>query len=220
MNKLLPTIADMPEEDRSLVDSALTDLVQIVKGIFGEQLKNRNDIGIRAGLITLMEHNFIKVKEEGDYIQWMMYQPSSDSWIALPTSRAYQERRKKMREIKYQAWHEATKSMFQVSEISWTKSGIIDSIGVAGTSYRFDASGIKLREFIGRKDSNGVEIYEGDVVNSTHLANPLIVKWDIDCAGFRLTHPSDEDYVWRAWIDVEIIGNIYENPELLKDKTQ
>ena len=94
MNKLLPTIADMPEADREIVDYLLTDLAQLAREKFAQQLQGITDTELRHSLIVLMEHGFFKVEVEENYVQWMMYQPSSDSWIKLPTSRAYQERRK------------------------------------------------------------------------------------------------------------------------------
>ena len=93
MNKLLPTIADMPQEDRDIVDYCLTDLVQIARELFGENLRHVSNTELRKALITLMEHGFFKMAEDGDYVKWLLYQPSTDKWIMLPTSRAYAERR-------------------------------------------------------------------------------------------------------------------------------
>jgi len=93
MNKILPTIADMSQEGRDIVDYCLTDLVQVTRELFGTQLRHATDTELREALITLMEHGFFKIVEEGDYVKWLLYQPSSDKWIMLPTSRAYAERR-------------------------------------------------------------------------------------------------------------------------------
>jgi hypothetical protein len=92
MNKILPTIADMPEEEQALMNWLLTDLVQLAREKFKEQLANRTDTEIRTGLITLMEYGFFKVEAEGDYLMWFMYQVSTDSWVALPASKIYRER--------------------------------------------------------------------------------------------------------------------------------
>ncbi len=93
MNKIIPTIADMPQEDRDIVDYYLTDLVQVTRELFDENLRHVSNTELRKALITLMEHGFFKIVEDGDYVKWLLYQPSSDKWIMLPTSRACAERR-------------------------------------------------------------------------------------------------------------------------------
>jgi len=95
MNKILPTIADMSQEGRDIVDYCLTDLVQVTRELFGENLRHVSNTELRKTLITLMEHGFFKLVEEDDYVRWLLYQPSSDKWIMLPTSRACAERRKR-----------------------------------------------------------------------------------------------------------------------------
>ena len=79
-----------------------------------------------------------------------------------------------------------------------------------------------LSQYIEHKDINEKEIYEGDVVKyyqpyakrwDTH-----IVKWDADFAGFGLFENNNKYCKESDWVkikDIEVIGNIYENPELL-----
>ena len=73
-----------------------------------------------------------------------------------------------------------------------------------------------IGEFTGLKDKNGKEIYEGDIVEvSTNGMNKerLKVNWMI-----YYWYPFGELYqpTYSGTI-IEVIGNIYENPELLKE---
>jgi len=75
-----------------------------------------------------------------------------------------------------------------------------------------------LCEFTGLKDKNGKEIYEGDIVKGEWKgAIPELVEWS-DSAGCGCC---DNSLGWvginSEWVG-EIIGNLYENPELLEVK--
>jgi len=91
-----------------------------------------------------------------------------------------------------------------------------------------------LIQFTGLHDKNGTEIYEGDIVNySTKHSNNItytfngIVFFDRGCFWVReyLSHVDEgifddpeKETRWSIDLDWEIIGNIYENPELLEVK--
>lgn len=75
-------------------------------------------------------------------------------------------------------------------------------------------------QFTGQKDKNGVEIYEGDIY---HHGDPRItytVVW-VD-SGLMGKQNSSTSYAGlKSWCDqIEVIGNIYENPELLEREVE
>lgn len=81
-----------------------------------------------------------------------------------------------------------------------------------------------IGQFLGRKDKNGKEIYEGDFLlgGVEGSAKPTLVEWTTKntwigmadgCA--RTIVGFDIEAYYFTWKDCEVIGNLYENPELL-----
>ena len=83
----------------------------------------------------------------------------------------------------------------------------------------------KLMQFTGLKDKNGKEIYEGDIVLSKYFDNRIDkyvkrkakVMFERGCFLVKNGYwtPLLTNIIGDTWA-LEIIGNIYENPELLK----
>ena len=75
-----------------------------------------------------------------------------------------------------------------------------------------------VRQYTGMNDSNGEDIYEGDIVRASDNDDELaVVEWDDEDLRFTVTHGHvvnglGEEYYPR---EVEVVGNIYDNPELL-----
>ena len=72
-------------------------------------------------------------------------------------------------------------------------------------------------EYTGIKDINGVEIYEGDIVSADGMSNDVIIFKD---GGFNLEGGEYSENLLYQLIyygNYKVIGNIYDNPELLKE---
>ena len=76
-----------------------------------------------------------------------------------------------------------------------------------------------IGQYIGLKDKNGRKIFEGDIIYFANKNYPLIVVWDEYKWG--LADPKDTGpsvcFMVKLANDCEIIGNIYDNPELLEE---
>lgn len=88
------------------------------------------------------------------------------------------------------------------------------SIG-SGDEYSLPRAEVKLMQFTGLLDKNGKEIYEGDILKSNFGRVGPVVWYR---RGFFIQAESLPNGVtdFLVWEQSEVIGNIYENPELLK----
>lgn len=124
-----------------------------------------------------------------------------------------------MREIKFRAWEPKSKTLTKAFDLEWLKfnTHVPDDFTKEAN---FDDDLI-FQQFTGLKDKNGTEIYEGDVYC---LVEDSVVE---NIGGYVRTEPEGRlievkipefyhltHYEFEAG-EGEVIGNIYENPELL-----
>ena len=131
-----------------------------------------------------------------------------------------------MREIKFRAWDSEYKTMVDncgvlngnAWDIRLMKSRMIPLETTALEAIEnIVHERIILMQYTGLKDKNGKEIYEGDILKNDH--GVFDVLWNVSraCFSVREMHKSVGTGLHVVDIFSEIIGNIYENPELLKE---
>jgi uncharacterized phage protein (TIGR01671 family) len=115
-----------------------------------------------------------------------------------------------MREIKFRCWIKEEKIMVTPEQL----------INLDGNMANDDGKDV-LMQFTGLYDKNGKDIYEGDIMQA-EVENPCswLVVWNYN--GFYLERyyddgKKDEGY-FGIITDWKVIGNIYDNPELLTNK--
>jgi len=129
-----------------------------------------------------------------------------------------------MREIKFRAWVKKEKKMHLAQHMMYMqrndmKGWIILPKGRGETSW-LKVREIELMQYTGLKDKNGKEIYEGDIVVNEQVVSPARVQYKQNKCAFMKTYqdgvslPIHIDS--KGFESIEIIGNIYENKELLK----
>lgn len=76
-------------------------------------------------------------------------------------------------------------------------------------------------QYTGMTDKNGTKIFEGDIIDFLYRSDGddyVIVQYDVDETEFGFVHNLIYDGLGRHYCsrDIEVIGNIYDNPELMK----
>jgi len=130
-----------------------------------------------------------------------------------------------MREIKYRAWDKKNKKIREVTNINFFDEFLYVDETPAGDGERLKIADVELMQYTGLKDRNGVEIYEGDIIGwkrkqgaSSFLRGNIskisYIKDGQYCGfGFDKNRPLTA----KKAKELEVIGNIYENPELLTE---
>ncbi len=119
--------------------------------------------------------------------------------------------------LKFKVWDSLDKRLYPLFNVT-----VDPNIGELRLPDRYS-----LMQYIGLNDKNQKEIYKGDIISVKYFQKfsnqekeiKAEVKYINGCFGFYEYQTKEDSYFNNEWdIDkIEIIGNIFENPELLKD---
>lgn len=138
------------------------------------------------------------------------------------------------REIKFRAWDRGDKTFRNVRSMANT---LLSKVGIDLNQYIYTvetnssvkwgkllhSSELILTQYTGLKDKSGVEIYEGDIIyrNSTDEKLEVVFSkigcWSFENKDFRY-YTTNMNIKNQSLSTCEVIGNIFENPELLKNE--
>ncbi|EID32034.1 TIGR01671 family protein [Streptococcus mitis SK579] len=125
---------------------------------------------------------------------------------------------------KFRAWDTTNKEMFK-DTFAITESGqvvVVDQSSVFVSPDYVFVDNLVIMQSTGLKDKNGKEVFVGDIIKCTRgCLHEVYIEKEYGgtyCGGMPAVYLKDlrEGYAWTE--HEEIIGNIYENPELLEDK--
>lgn len=127
----------------------------------------------------------------------------------------------KSRVIKFRAWNSRNKEMINPCFVEFYPDGSFNagSKDMYPNTYPIDDN-IQLMQFTGFVDSNGIDVYEGDILETEYGATGVVVwinndlKFGFDCSGNMWSHP-----IHGMGGSKKIIGNVFENKQLIFPKT-
>ena len=135
-----------------------------------------------------------------------------------------------MRELKFRAWHKKNKCWYGAGDpysLTFYGFSIFGECTLLCTPGIEDLEHLEITQYTGLKDKNGKEIYEGDVLENTFRGDAGEIYFGDGGEG----EPADYVGEYVGWCygrgettgitrqaarALKIIGNIYENPDLLK----
>ena len=125
---------------------------------------------------------------------------------------------------KYRAWHKTWEEMGRITFIRYKKSGEIAHLSFRGNTYSglVKLDEIELMQSTDMVDRNGKIIFGGDIVRTAKdvYSEPTYYEVVRHRGGaYRLESKQHGCELWLRHTDCEVVGNVYENRELLEELT-
>ena len=124
-----------------------------------------------------------------------------------------------MKELKIKAWLKKEKKMVSIIGIDFNYEYIkyTEDDNLFNENYKTAAfKDIELLQFSGAKDKAGQELYEADVIKFNDGIDDIygLISYDDEDGTYRVSYENITEHLSDLEGDFEIVGNIFENPDL------
>ena len=124
-----------------------------------------------------------------------------------------------MKEFKMKAWLKKEKKMVAIIGIDFNYEYIryTEDDNLFNENYKTaEFKNIELLQFTGLKDNGGQELYEADVIKFNDGIDDIygLISYDDEDATYRVSYENITEHLSDLEEDFEIVGNIFENPDL------
>ena len=136
-----------------------------------------------------------------------------------------------MREIKFRAWDKKWQRWIAQEDITVYGDGSADFVRRGENGDKIEIAELKhgeidLMQYTGLEDKTGREIYEGDIIvpdrplyyHGLLDKDPITIEW-LECGSWYPFADDDDKAPYPDPAKSEVIGNAYENPELIGEDT-
>ncbi len=124
-----------------------------------------------------------------------------------------------MKELKIKAWLKKEKKMVSIIGIDFNYEYIryTEDDNLFNSDYKVaEFKDIELLQFTGLKDNGGQELYEADVIKFNDGIDDIygLISYDDEDGTYRVSYENITEHLSEREGDFEIVGNIFENPQL------